>query len=142
MATFVNELALPPLQARRRRPAEIIPQLSKNHIKGRKSFQEPGPRTLYHSVRSGASVARAAPVEMTGPTDRLPRAWNGAAKSSASLGTRRSRGWLRSRNCPPRWSCQAIAAAYLVIHVERSRSDGNRRNRVERLESAPGFGVR
>ena len=44
------EPVLPPLQARRRRPAEIIPQLRKNRIRVRNSLQEPGPRALYHSI--------------------------------------------------------------------------------------------
>src|SRR5262249_51434888 len=78
---------------------------------------------------------------MSGRTDRPPPAGNGVAQSPASPGTL-SRGWLRSRNGPPRWSCRAIGAAYFVIHLERSRRDGDRRNPVERLGAAPGFAVR
>jgi len=59
----------------------------------------------------GTRVARDSPVAMTGRTDRLPTAWNGVTESPGWPGTRRSRGWLRSRNCPPRWSCRGIGAA-------------------------------
>src|SRR5262249_32043033 len=57
---------LPSLQARRRRRAGAVPQVRKKRIKGRKALQEPGPRALYHSVRTRARVARASPVAMSG----------------------------------------------------------------------------
>src|SRR5207249_2804248 len=43
------------------------------------------------------------------PIPRHGRCINGV-QSPASPGTRRSRDWLRSRNCPPRWSCRGIGA--------------------------------
>jgi hypothetical protein len=116
---------LPPFRAPGRRHAGTIPQDRKNRIRDRKPLQEPRPRAIYHSVRIGARVGRASLVAMSGRTDRPPPAGNGVAQSPPSPGTRRSRGWLSSRNCPPRWSCRAIGATYFAIHLERSRCDGN-----------------
>src|SRR5262245_24935843 len=45
---------------------------------------------------------------MTGRTDRRPPARNGVAKRPGLPGTRRSRGWLRSRNRPSRWRWRGL----------------------------------
>ena len=136
------EPVLPSLQAPRRRHAGTIPYVRKNRIKGRKPLQEPGARALYDSITVEARrVARASPVATTGRTTGSQR--RGTASPTAPV--RRGRVVLGAgshRATAPRGSCRWIGATYPVIHLERSRRDGDRRDTVGRLGSAPGLGVR
>ena len=137
-----SEPILPSLQARRRRHAGTIPYVRKNRIKGRKPLQEPGARALYDSVTVEARrVARASPVATTGRTTGSQR--RGTASPTAPV--RRGRVVLGAgshRATAPRGSCRWIGATCPVIHLERSLRDGDRRDTVGRLGSAPGLGVR
>jgi hypothetical protein len=90
-----------------------------------------GPQESHKSPQTAPRTRAASPLPFSqdrggwrpsfaGGEDRLPRAWNGVAQSPGWPGTRRSRGWLRSRNCPPRGRCRGIGAAYFVVRLERS----------------------
>src|SRR5262249_16232760 len=105
------------------------------------------------TISSAWSASR--PDNFAGPQEShknaqvAPRTWTasplgfsqdrGASRPSFAGGDEPSRGFL---SLPTRSPQALYHSVCFIIHLERSRRDGNRRNPVERLGSAPGFGVR
>jgi hypothetical protein len=97
------EPLLPSLQAPRRRHAGSVPDARKNRLNGRKSRQETGRRTPYHSSCGRPDCATGcrlrAPVRCLDPLQHVPQSGRGSCGRSATPSSRMI--WPRSSGRRP-----------------------------------------